>query len=343
MRKTIENMLRGYTPSVAELVEILNCNSENTTYLFDVAHEVTKEYFSDWVYVRGIIEFSNYCRCQCAYCGLNRDNKKITRYRMDPDEIIQIAEEAYEAEYRTVVLQSGEDIWYTREKISYIIRGIKAIGDMAITLSVGERDYEDYVKWKQDGVDRFLLKHETSNERLYKKLHPHSELKRRLEILGQLKKLKYQVGSGFLIGLPGQNTEDIARDILLLKKLNVDMAGIGPFIPHEQTPLGKEKTGSTWMTLKALALSRILLKNSHLPATTALSTVDKIDSSMAFRAGANVIMKKLEPYKYRRLYEIYPKPLGEEKTILQEKEELNEYIAHMGKRANWSRGDSLKQ
>ena len=241
------------------------------------------------------------------------------------------------------VFQSGEDLWYTREKISQIIKGIKAVGDIAVTLSVGERDYDDYRQWKQDGADRFLLKHETLDRKLYNRLHSHSSLANRILCLWQLKDLKYQVGSGFMIGLPGQTIEDIARDILFLKKLDVDMAGIGPFIPHKGTPLGDAPAGSNLLTLKALALTRLILKTVHLPATTALLTLDGSGAKKAFNVGANVIMLKLEPYKYRRLYEIYPKDFSEENTIKRERLEIEQFIESMGREVAKDRGDSMKK
>lgn len=338
----VQDIFAGYHPSIDEIEELLKAKGQELAYIFEAADKINKKYNGNTVHLRGIIEFSNYCRGRCAYCGLNAENKELRRYRMEPEEIIQTAKEAYEAGYKTIVLQSGEDLWYTREKISYIIKGIKAIGDVAITLSVGERDYEDYKQWKEDGADRFLLKHETINPKLYKRLHPHSSLKNRILCLQQLKQLGYQTGSGFMIGLPGQNIRDIAKDIMFLKELDVDMAGIGPFIPHKGTALGDAPAGSNKLTLKALAVTRLIVKTAHLPATTALRTLDGKDAEKAFHVGANVIMLKLEPYKYRRLYEIYPKTLGTEKSISEEREEMEKFIKSMGKQVAKDRGDSLK-
>lgn len=338
----VDSICSGYIPKIDEVKLLLETTEPETSYIFDMANNITREYCSNIVHIRGIIEFSSYCRCSCAYCGLTSANRELKRYRMDPQEIIDVAREAWDAGYRTVVLQSGEDLWYTREKISGIIKGIKAIGDMAITLSVGEREYGDFRQWKEDGADRFLLKHETMNQKLYDKLHPHSNLDNRIRCLWQLKELKYQTGSGFMIGLPGTTLEDTARDILFLKELDVDMAGIGPFIPHKGTVLGSAKAGSNLLTLKALAITRIILKTVHLPATTALWTLDGQGAQRAFSVGANVIMLKLEPYKYRRLYEIYPKAIGDEKHIKQERLEVERFIEGMGKRVAKDRGDSIK-
>lgn len=338
----VDKIYAGYAPDVDEIELLLNADEPELSYLFEAADNITRKYCSNKVHIRGIIEFSNYCRCNCAYCGLNAANQTLKRYRMEPQEIIDTAAEAWNAGYKTIVLQSGEDLWYTRTKMSYIIKGIKAIGDAAITLSVGERDYEDYRQWKENGADRFLLKHETINQKLYNRLHPLSGLDNRILCLWQLKELKYQIGSGFMIGLPGQTPRDIAQDILFLKKLDVDMAGIGPFIPHKGTVLKDAAAGSDIMTLKALAVTRLILKTVHLPATTALRTLNGSGAQKAFSAGANVIMLKLEPYKYRRLYEIYPKNLGEENSIKQERLNIEQFIESMGKEVAKDRGDSIK-
>ena len=338
----VRNISQGYLPNVEEVELLLRAEGQELSYIFEAADKINTQYNGNQVHIRGIIEFSNYCRARCAYCGLNAENKELARYRMEPDEIIQTAREAVEAGYKTIVLQSGEDLWYTREEISYIIKGIKALGDVAITLSVGEREYEDYRQWKEDGADRFLMKHETINPKIYKSLHPHSTLRNRILCLKQLKELGYQTGSGFMIGLPGQTIRDIAKDIMFLYRLKADMAGIGPFIPHRGTPLKDAQAGSNELTLKAVAACRLILKTTHLPATTALRTLDGGGAEKAFHVGANVIMLKLEPYKYRRLYEIYPKPFGKEKSIREERAEMEEFLRSIGKEVAQDRGDSLR-
>ena len=332
----IEKIIRNSNASIEEIVQLLEGDEK---LLFESADRLRREYCGQEVHLRAIIEFSNHCRCDCEYCGLQRLNEKIKRYRMSPDEIVQNVKEAHDAGYKTVVLQSGEDSYYTREIISGIIKDIKNIGDIAITLSVGERDYEDYAQWKEDGADRFLLKHETADREIYDRLHPHSSFERRLQCLKWLKELGYQTGSGFMIGLPGQSLETIAKDILLLSELDVEMAGIGPFIPHPDTGLNQENTGSSILTLKAVAITRLMLKRPHLPTTTALEVST---GTNAFCAGANVIMRKVEPHRYRRLYEIYPKPEGSEKTILEERGEVEDYIKSFGRVVSDSRGDAIE-
>ncbi|OFI05862.1 biotin synthase [Clostridium acetireducens DSM 10703] len=339
--KLIDNIVNGYKPNLEEVKGILDSSKDETEYLFNAADNIKKEIYGNEIHLRGIIEFSNYCRCLCEYCGLNGENNGITRYRMELDEIIENAKEAIDAGYKTIVLQSGEDLWYTKDKITYLIKEIKKLGDIAITLSVGERHYEEYKAWREAGADRFLIKHETADEKLYNKLHPHSSLKNRVQALKWLRELGYEAGSGFMIGLPYQTTEIIAKDILLLKELGVAMAGIGPFIPHPLTKLGNFQEGSILMTLKAVALSRIIIKKINLPATTALGVLagnkvvgdgesDFINPNLPFKSGANVLMKKVEPYKYRALYDIYPKKQPKIKTILEERKETEEFIESMG-------------
>ncbi len=338
--KSIINKISSSSKASIDEIAIL-LESDNTDYLFKTADSIRKKYCGDKVHIRGIIEFSNHCRCKCTYCGINCNNSTIPRYRMDLDEIIQTAKRAYAAGYKTIILQSGEDLWYDREKISYLIQNIKKIGNVSVTLSVGERDYEDYKQWKQDGADRYLLKHETADEDLYNRLHPHSSFQKRIQCLNWLKELGYQLGSGFMIGLPGQSLATIAKDILLLKQLDVDMAGIGPFLPHPETLLKDSPAGSGLLTLKAVAITRILLKRTHLPTTTALEVQNIQNRENAFYTGANVIMRKVETIKYRQLYEIYPRPCVEEKNLEQERAEIESYIIKLGRKIAFDRGDSL--
>ncbi|MCT4606500.1 MAG: [FeFe] hydrogenase H-cluster radical SAM maturase HydE [Marinisporobacter sp.] len=340
-QKIIDKIIKTSQGSIDELVNILHFDCD--AYLFSVANQLRKSYCGDEIHLRAIIEFSNHCRCDCSYCGINKQNTTLDRYRMRPEEIIDYAKKAYLTGYRTIVLQSGEDPWYTTEKISYILQEIKKFGDIAITLSIGERDYDTYKQWKLDGADRFLIKHETADEALYNSLHPHSSFKNRMKCLKNLKELGYQIGSGFMIGLPGQTLKTLAKDILLLKELDVDMAGIGPFIPHPKTKLQNHPVGSCYLTLKALALTRILLKSPYLPTTTSLEVTNIKDRKNAFYTGANVIMRKVQPYKYRKLYEIYPNSTIHEKSIKEERKEVEDYIKLIGRKVSTTRGDSIKK
>lgn len=274
--------------------------------LFRAADEVRKKCCGDVVRLRGIIEFSNNCVRNCLYCGLRRDNKKIKRYRMSEIEILDAVKEVTKNSVRTVVLQSGDDPIYTTKMICALIRKIKKSFPCAITLSIGERPLSDYRSFKDEGADRYLLKHETANPDLYRKLHPGQDFKTRIKILEHLKKLKYEVGAGSIVGLPGQTIDDMAEDIVFLKKLKVDMAGIGPFIPQKDTPFGRYPAGSLNITLRMIALLRIALGKINLPATTALATTDPAAAQIkALKCGANVIMCDFTPNRFRKEYRIY--------------------------------------
>lgn len=290
-----------------EIVQLLNIQDDSEMkLLFQAADDVRQQNVGTDVHLRGLIEFSNYCKRDCMYCGIRKGNRALERYRMEPAEIVETAKQAYELGYRTIVLQSGEDDSYTCDVMCNIIRGIKQVADVAITLSIGERSYDDYRCMKQAGADRYLMRFETSNEELYERLHPRMDLKNRLQCLKDLKALGYELGSGFLIGLPGQTVDDLADDILMLKRLDVDMAGIGPFISHPDTPLRNCANGDLTMVLKVLAVVRLLMPDINIPATTAVGTADPMGRQKALQVGANVIMPNVTPMKYRRLYQLYP-------------------------------------
>jgi len=317
-----------------EILEILKRG--NLKEFFNRAKEIRKLYCGEKVYIRGIIEFSNYCVRNCLYCGLRRDNRKLKRYRMKEEKVINLATGIISLGIKTIVLQSGDDLGYKRDSICKIIREIKKIGDVAVTLSLGERPLDDYKAFKDEGADRYLLKHETANERLYEYLHPGQSLKKRLRILEYLKSLDYQIGVGNIVGLPYQRFEDLADDILLLKEFDVDMAGIGPFIPQSDTPLKNFPTGNLNLTLKVLALARIITKNAHLPATTALATLSPEEGQiLGLKAGANVIMPDFTPEDYHENYIIYD---NKAKVSVNKAEEI---ISKAGRIVSYERGDSL--
>ncbi len=318
--------------------EIVSLLKGGTKGLFEKANSVRRKFCGDEVHIRGIIEFSNYCCRSCLYCGLRQENKKISRYRMSPDEIIRLANEIIQCGVKTIVLQSGDDYGFSKKVISEIISKIKKKNPaLAITLSIGQRPLDDYKAFKDAGADRYLLKHETANPKFYERLHPGQTLKKRLQILDYLKNLGYQIGAGNIVGLPKQSLEDLANDILVLKELDVDMAGIGPFIPQKDTPLGNFPGGSLELTLKVLALARILTKNAHLPATTALATLaPEKGQLLGFRAGANVIMPDFTPEYYRENYVIY------DNKVRVNLEKAKEIILKARMAVSKNRGDSLK-
>jgi biotin synthase len=287
-----------------EIIEILNDDTKNE-WLFNFADKIRKENVGDEVHLRGLIEFSNICRCACKYCGLRSPNKEIKRYRVLKDEIVEYVKNAVKLGYKTIVLQSGEDEYFTTEKMVEIIKAIKEF-DVALTLSIGERSFEEYKAFKQAGADRYLIRIETTDKELYKKLHPNMDFNNRIRCLQDLKTLGYEVGTGCLVGLPEQTIESLADDILFFKEIGADMVGIGPFIPHPNTPLKDEGTGSFTLALKVMALTRILLPDINIPATTAMETLNPNGRILALQSGANVVMPNVTSTEYRAKYEIYP-------------------------------------
>lgn len=321
---------------------MLAANPEDEPRLFAAADEVRRRFVGDSVHLRAIIEFSNYCVRSCLYCGLRRDNRKLGRYRMSADEIARTAAKACSAGYRTIVLQSGDDLHYRADDIARIVERIKRGADVAMTLSIGERTGEEYRTMRNAGADRFLLKHETADPGLYASLHPGMSFERRLECLHSLRQLGFQVGSGNIVGLPGQTLHTLARDIALLRELDVEMAGIGPFIPHPDTPLARSRPGEVALALRTLAVARIVLPLAHLPATTALATLHPEGRRLALQCGANVVMPNVTPPEYRRLYEIYPNSVA-----LGDPEDggfarVAAFLGGMGRPVSGSRGDSPK-
>ena len=297
-----------------ELVQLLSIPDEQLPLLMQAADEVRQNSVGDEVHLRGIIEFSNYCRQQCCYCGLRAGHSTAGRYRLTYEQILDTAEAAAKTGYRTLVLQSGEDPAISAAFVADITREIKKL-DVAVTLSCGERSYEVYKLWRQAGADRYLIKQETADPALYKSIRPGHTLTERLQCQKWLKELGYQLGSGCMIGLPGQNVQTLARDLQLMKELQADMSGMGPFIPHPETPLRFGTTGSISMTLKMLATARLYMPWILLPATTALASLHPEGRELALRAGANVIMPNVTPEAVRSLYQIYPGKLNTEDNM----------------------------
>lgn len=307
--------------------------AEDFSEYYHRANEIRKETKGNDVFIRAIIEFSSYCIRGCQYCGLNCKNSKAERYRMEVEEIVQVAYEAIDAGYRTIVLQGGEDPAFADgTKLKAVIEKIKEKDpEVAVTLSAGELKPEVLKMLKDAGANRYLLRHETADGQLYGKLHPGQTLEDRVKTLKTLKALGYETGSGFLIGLPGQSIESLADDLLLLKEIPCDMAGMGPFISHPDTPLGDEENGSIEITKRCVALARILLPNANLPVTTAVGVLSKEEREKAFSCGANVIMRKVNPKKYKDAYKIYPAEL-DETDVAAERTELEEMITSIGRR-----------
>lgn len=315
---------------------------DDFTPVYEAADRVREENVGEIVHLRAIIEFSNICKRRCIYCGLNRDNEELPRFRMSHEEIVETAREAVAAGYRTIVLQSGEDPWFTPERLGVIIEDIKKLR-VAVTVSCGEMSEEDYAYLKSKGADRYLLKHETADPEIYDRLHPCGTLENRTNCLKTIHKLGYETGSGFMIGLPGQTLETIAEDLLLLREIPCQMAGIGPFISNPKTALAGENNGDPELTRRAVALARLILPKANLPVTTALSILSEDEAQETksrsgtagatenpFAFGANVVMKKVTPDQYKEAYEIYPvdfKPTD----ITGDRKELEDIIRSYGR------------
>jgi biotin synthase len=287
----------------ADLVKLLTC--EEAFSVYTAADRVRKKFAGDDVHLRGLIEFSSYCCRTCFYCGLRAANNKIKRFRMEPDEIIECAKHAVSCGMKTIVLQSGEDRFFTINELCSIVNRIKCM-DVAVTLSIGELSKSEYTALKNAGTDRYLLRIETSNKQLYKSLHPGMSYKNRVRCLYDLKELDYETGTGCLIGLPGQTPEMLADDLLFFKELDADMIGMGPFIPCTGTPLEREYGGDVDTVLKMMALARLLMPDINIPATTALGVKDSDGYKKGLICGANVIMPNMGRSEYKKLYAIYP-------------------------------------
>lgn len=281
--------------------------SQQELYLFEKARQKKEEIYQDKIYIRGLIELSNYCKNNCLYCGIRAVNTSIERYRLSKEQILDCTRYGYELGFRTFVLQGGEDPAYSDQDICDIVRQIKEEHpDCAVTLSIGEKTYESYKAYKEAGADRYLLRHETATESHYQMLHPEKmSFKNRQRCLADLKSLGYQVGSGFMVGSPFQTMEHIVADLRYLQQLEPDMIGIGPFIPHHQTPFAKEKQGDLHLTLRLIAILRLMFPNALLPSTTALGSIHPEGRKMGLGCGANVVMPNLSPLDVRNLYKIY--------------------------------------
>ena len=311
--------------------------------LFYLANEKRKKYVGDEVHIRGLIEFSNFCRRNCFYCGLRRDNRKLKRYRMTGEEIYNLAEKIALQGVKTIVLQSGEDLAYDAKSLASLLYRIKKLG-VAITLSIGEREFWEYVLWREAGADRYLLKQETFDRELFARLHPDDDFDQRLECQRVLRELGYEVGSGNMVGLPHQTPQSLALDIKKFEEWNFDMIGIGPFIPNPDTPWGGEVSDPEekyLLTLKVLALTRILTKTSNLPATTALGALIPGGRERALSCGANVFMPNLTPSPYQKEYIIYPGKKDTGKSWESYLLEVKKMIEREGRRVSTDYGNRV--
>lgn len=330
-------------PKAAFVRLIRERTPELDAYLFCKARQVQEMYYGRNVYIRGLIEFTNYCRNNCLYCGIRRSNQHIRRYRLTEDQILACCQSGYEYGFRTFVLQGGEDSWFTDARMCRIISRIKEMHpDCAVTLSVGEKSHESYQAFFDAGADRYLLRHETFNHAHYARLHPPElSAENRQRCLCDLKEIGYQVGTGFMVGSPFQTPEFLAEDLLFLQRLQPHMVGIGPFIPHHDTPFAGEPAGTLELTLFLLGLIRLMLPKVLLPATTALGSISPNGRELGILAGANVIMPNLSPPDVRKDYSLYDHKLYSGAEAAECRRQLEEQIAAIGYHVVTARGDSL--
>ncbi|MDI6850506.1 MAG: [FeFe] hydrogenase H-cluster radical SAM maturase HydE [bacterium] len=307
--------------SLKEIKELLS--GKDDRWLFSEAGRIREEVFGKSVFMRGVIEFSNYCRDNCFYCGLRCENRKLKRYRIPLEKVLQLAEIGYLEGLRTIVLQSGNDYFYKKNEISKLISEILSHVNVVITLSLGERSYEELAEWRKAGAERYLIKVETFSPELYKRYRPERILEERIKMIYWLKELGYEAGSGIIVGLPGQSIEGLAMDLMRLTELELDMIAVGPFIPHPDTPLGNYPAGSPLITLRCIAILRILNPYANIPSTSALASINDYSEfsetlkdllgltfldwrAAGLVAGANVLMPSITPTDVRALYNIYP-------------------------------------
>ena len=346
MKKLLDKLERQGVLSEEEFVMLLDHRTpELSEDLFARARKIRESRYGRDVYIRGLIEFTNYCKNNCLYCGIRRGNQNAQRYRLTKEEILDCCREGYDLGYRTFVLQGGEDPWYTPEKIGDVVRSIRAgFPDCAITLSVGEHPKDVYARWKEAGADRYLLRHETADAVHYASLHPRNlTLENRMKCLRDLKDLGYQVGCGFMVGSPGQTNAHIARDLVFLHDFQPEMVGIGPFIPHCDTPLRDEPAGTLELTVFLLGIIRLMLPDVLLPATTALATIHPEGREMGIRAGANVCMPNLSPRAVREKYMLYNNKISTGEEAAQSRDALAKRIEKIGYAIVTARGDHISR
>ena len=308
MKNLIDKLYETSVLTKEEYVTLISSHTDkDSEYLFSLAREVRQKYYGKDVYIRGLIEFTNYCKNDCLYCGIRRSNKNAERYRLTKEQIMDCCQQGYELGFRTFVLQGGEDPYFTDDIIVDLIKSIKSeYSDCALTLSIGEHEHKSYKAYFDAGADRYLLRHETADNEHYGKLHPHNlSPVNRKKCLYDLKEIGYQVGCGFMVGSPYQTAENLADDMLFIKELQPHMVGIGPFISHHDTPFRDEPNGTLEQTLFMIGLLRLTLPYALLPSTTALGTIHPLGREKGILAGANVVMPNLSPRSVRKKYLLY--------------------------------------
>ena len=333
MQKLIDELKENRILPRKKFKELLSTDVYDSS-LFKSADTIRQSIYGKDVYIRGLIEFTNYCKNNCYYCGIRSGNINAVRYRLSKDEIMECCREGYGLGFRTFVLQGGEDPYFTDEKIVDIVKGIRdEFPDCAITLSIGEKSYDSYLAYFNAGANRFLLRHETAESDHYNKLHPECmKLEARKKCLFDLKKIGYQVGSGFMVGSPFQTMDNIISDLEFLHELEPDMIGIGPYIVHRETPFAQYESGDVKLTVRLIAVLRHMFPYALIPATTALGTLHPEGREMGLRAGANVVMPNLSPQSYRKLYDLYENKISTGEEAAQSRAALEKKVEGAGYR-----------
>ena len=342
MKNLIDRLAEERNLNDEELLALITMEDrEADLYLARRASQVRDRVYGKQVFIRGLIEFTNYCRNDCNYCGIRRSNRNCSRYRLTQEQILGCCEAGYGFGFRTFVLQGGEDLWFTRERITELVRAIKReFPDCALTLSVGEKDRETYQEWFDAGADRYLLRHETADPEHYRLLHPKElSLENRMRCLQDLKDIGYQTGCGFMVGSPGQTPEMILRDLRFIQNFRPQMVGIGPFIPHKDTMYRESQAGSAALTLRLLAILRLMLPDVLLPATTALGTVLGDGRQQGMLHGCNVVMPNLSPEDVREKYALYDNKLSFGAEAAESVQLLKASMAAIGHQVVTDRGD----
>lgn len=342
IEELIERLARDHSLSLEEYAFLIRKRSESSALrLAALADEKRREVYGTDVYIRGLIEISNYCKNDCLYCGIRRSNKECDRYRLTPEEILLCCKEGYRLGFRTFVMQGGEDPYYTDDLLCDLISQVKSLyPDCAVTLSLGERSRESYQRLFDAGADRYLLRHETADKEHYGKLHPETmSWDNRMKCLHELREIGYQVGCGFMVESPYQSETELARDLKFIEEFRPDMCGIGPFISHKDTPFRDEPSGGCDLTCYLLSIIRLIYPNILLPATTALGTIDPMGREKGLRAGANVVMPNLSPVGVRKKYELYDNKICTEEEASECIECLRRRIDKAGYKMVTDRGD----
>lgn len=343
-RKLAEKLVRDHDLPKEEMLLLLNGrDEESAAYLKGEARALCQRVYGKNVFIRGLIEFTNYCKNDCYYCGIRRSNGNVDRYRLKKEEILSCCEEGWSLGFRTFVLQGGEDLYYGDERLCDIVAAVKSLyPDCAVTLSVGERSRESYERLFEAGADRYLLRHETADREHYGKIHPAAmSFDNRMECLRNLREIGYQTGCGIMVGSPYQTMEAIAKDLRFMKEFKPHMVGIGPFLSHKDTPFKEMKNGSVELTLYLLSIVRLLLPGVLLPATTALGTAASGGREAGILCGANVVMPNLSPAAVRKKYMLYDNKLSSGSEAAESLGLLKESLKNIGYEIAVSRGDSL--